>query len=80
MRRFSDTNGEDWDVQVGRESYGMHVALFMPVTGGGAVCQTMLAADTWLEAEQALSGASDDDLRDQLARARPWGDPAGPGF
>lgn len=80
MRRFSDGDGHQWDVQVGRESYGMHVALFMPVSSGGVVCQTMLAADTWLEAEHALSDASDDELRDQLTRARPWGDPAGPGF
>jgi hypothetical protein len=80
MRRIIDVGGNEWDVQVGRESYGMHVALFMPVSGGGEVCQTMLGAETWLEAEQAVADASDDELREQLVRARPWGDPAGPGF
>lgn len=80
MRRISDARDREWDVQVGRESYGMHVALFMPVTGDGEVCQTMLASETWLEAEQTLGEASDDELRDLLGRARPWGDPAGPGF
>jgi hypothetical protein len=80
MRRIRDAEGRDWDVQVGRESYGMHVALFMPVEGGGDVRQSMLAADTWLGAEQYIGDAGDDELRDLLGRARPWGDPAGPGF
>ena len=80
MRRIRDSEGRDWDVQVGRESYGMHVALFMPVAGGGDVRQSMLAADTWLAAEQYLGEAGDDELRDLLERARPWGDPSGPGF
>ena len=80
MRRIRDAQGQDWDVQIGRESYGMHVALFMPTTGDGPVCQTMLAAETWLAAEQALSEASDEELASLLERSRPWGDPAGPGF
>jgi len=79
MRRFTDADGNDWDAQVGRESYGLHVVLFM-APGSGEVRQTMLAADTWLAAEDELEGLTEDELRERLAAATPWGDPGGPGF
>ena len=32
MRRFQDRSGTHWDVVLGRESWGMSVALFVPPT------------------------------------------------
>lgn len=79
MRHFTDRKGNPWDAQVGRESYGLHVVLFM-APGSGEVRQTMLAADTWLGAEDELAALTEDELRERLEAARPWGDPGGPGF
>jgi hypothetical protein len=31
MRRFRDRRGGEWDVVLGRESWGLHCALFVPV-------------------------------------------------
>jgi hypothetical protein len=47
MRRFTDHQGEQWDVVVGRASWGAHYALFVPYgTSEQAVRQTPITADT----------------------------------
>lgn len=74
MRTITDHEGCQWTAFVGRESYGVHMVLFMAQSGGGAK-QAPLDVATWLEAEQIVGEATDDELRDWLARyAWPWGE------
>ncbi|MDZ7809151.1 MAG: hypothetical protein U5L11_02150 [Arhodomonas sp.] len=74
MRTITDHNGRQWTAFVGRESYGVHMILFMPQTGGGAM-QAPLDVDTWLEAEQRLAAMTEAELAEQLASsAWPWGE------
>ncbi|MFO7858744.1 MAG: hypothetical protein R6V11_07465 [Ectothiorhodospiraceae bacterium] len=75
MRRISDSEGNHWDVVVGRESYGMQVYLFMPVDGGG-IRKALMAADTRLDGEQELEAADSSFLQDRLAMSVPWEDNA----
>lgn len=47
MRRFKDQQGEEWDVVVGRASWGAHYALFVPFgTSEQPVRQAPIAAET----------------------------------
>ena len=70
MRRLT-AEGGDWDVIVGRESWGTFVLLFSPLPGG-AVRKSVLAAETALAAQTELDAMSDDALRAALAAASPW--------
>ncbi len=71
MKSFTDDSGREWDVLVGRESWGAPVLLFSARRGGEN--RTLpLAAETRLDAEQLLEGLSDGDLRDRLKDSDPW--------
>lgn len=71
MKSFTDDSGREWDVLVGRESWGAPVLLFSARRGGEN--RTLpLAAETRLDAEQLLEGLSDGDLRDRLKASDPW--------
>jgi hypothetical protein len=59
MRRFRDGTGREWDVILGRESWGTHVALFVPRDGGPQVRQAPLAAAAYDVAVQELDGMDD---------------------
>ena len=59
MRRFTDPQGDLWDVVIGRESWGTICALFVPVRAGAAVRQTVLPA-TGTEAAGQLVDEMDD--------------------
>lgn len=48
-----DRNGVEWDVVLGRESWGAHVALFVP-RGDGIVRQAMLHSSDYNAAQQEL--------------------------
>ena len=55
---------------LGRESFGAHVALFVPAAGtDGETRQTMLAAESQQEAEAELDGLSEAQLREMLERS-----------
>ena len=71
MRRFLDEDGREWEVVVGKESWGTLVLLFSPV-GGSAVRKAVIAAETLLAAHAELDAMTDDMLRTQLAGASPW--------
>jgi hypothetical protein len=53
MRRFRDGDGTEWDVWVGRESWGVMVALLVP-SRGGAPRRAHLPANGPEEAERHL--------------------------
>jgi hypothetical protein len=71
MRRFLDADGREWEVTVGKESWGTLVLLFSPVAGD-AVRKVVIAAETLLAAHAELDARSDETLRTQLASASPW--------
>ncbi|WP_435103387.1 hypothetical protein [Arhodomonas sp. AD133] len=73
MRTLTDDNGRQWTAVVGRESYGVHVILFM-ASGGGAAMQAPLDSETWLEAERELEALDDGELQQRLSGAWPWGE------
>ncbi|MQM39418.1 hypothetical protein KBTX_03444 [wastewater metagenome] len=74
MRTITADDGRSWTAFVGRESYGVHMVLFMPQSGGGA-CQVPLASATWLEAERELGSMTDEELLRCLnERSWPWGE------
>lgn len=66
MRRFDDRDGLPWDVIIGRESWGVHFALFVPASGEGDVRQTVLRAATFDEALAELEAITDAGLQQLL--------------
>ncbi|TVR63321.1 MAG: hypothetical protein EA422_09600 [Gemmatimonadales bacterium] len=73
MRRIKDGQGSDWDVVVGRASWGVFVLLFVPAgePASREARQWMLQAEAADEAERALAGMSDDALLERLREAGP---------
>lgn len=71
MRSITDAEGQAWDVEIGRESYGMQVLLFSPQRGGG-VRKALMSASTRLEATDELAQASEAHLRGRLEDSVPW--------
>jgi hypothetical protein len=69
MRRFPGPDGRVWEVVVGRESWGVFVALFIPVEGGQPVRQTTLLASGYEEASTELERLDEAGLCDLLARS-----------
>lgn len=65
MRRFTDENGREWDVILGRESWGANLALFVP-RGGGTARQAILPSSDYNVAAQQLETLGDDELADML--------------
>ncbi|MFW6201354.1 MAG: hypothetical protein ACOC8B_02145, partial [Gemmatimonadota bacterium] len=57
MRRFTDADGREWDVVLGRESWGVHYALFVPRgrTRSATSRQDLLDASGYGAAETALA-------------------------
>jgi hypothetical protein len=72
MRRFVDPAGEAWDAAIGRESWGTFVILFSRGSGG-EVRTVTLGAETMLDAQQELDSLDEEQLRERLAAAQPWG-------
>ena len=68
MRRFRDTSGRQWDVLLGRESWGANVALFVPVDDS-AVRQTVLTAVAVEDAQQELDALDEAGLQALLDRS-----------
>jgi len=71
MRTFADGSGAQWQVTVGKESWGTLVLLFTPV-GPGDARTTILQAETMFQANIELDALTDDDLRARLNDSRPW--------
>lgn len=71
MRRFTATDGTNWDAVLGHESWGTFVVLFTPAQGG-SVRKSVLSAETAMGAETELDAFGDDDLCALLADSSPW--------
>ncbi|RLK47120.1 hypothetical protein DFR31_2439 [Alkalispirillum mobile] len=72
MKTFTDADGRAWDITVGRQSYGLALALFLP-RDGGEVLQAALPVDNWVEAERYLAGLDEAGLVALLRDAEPHG-------
>jgi hypothetical protein len=70
MKRFQDSQGSEWDVVVGRASWGVFLFLFVPV-GGGEARQVTLSATSADEAEAALARTDASELRRLLGDSKP---------
>ena len=71
MRGFTDESGRQWQVVLGKASWGTLVLLFSPADGGGTRT-SILAAETTFAATAELDALTDDELRDRLRESRPW--------
>jgi hypothetical protein len=72
MRRFTDAEGRNWDVTIGRESWGALYALFIPVgSRTEPVRQALLQASDHIAAERELDAMDEAALRALLQRSVP---------
>lgn len=72
MRRYTDPRGRDWDVVVGRESFGALYALFVPAGETRAETrQTLLQQESRPRAQAAIEAMSDDEMNDLYERSEP---------
>ncbi len=72
MWRFEDRSGTTWEVALGRESWGVLCALFVPRDGGPAR-QVQLDVDTEQDALAELDGLAGASWQELLDRSQPKG-------
>ncbi len=72
MRRYTDPRGRDWDVVVGRESFGALYALFVPAGETRAETrQALLQQDSKAGAQAAVEAMSEEEMNDLFERSEP---------
>ncbi|NIP82352.1 MAG: hypothetical protein GWM90_25265 [Gemmatimonadetes bacterium] len=72
MRRYTDPRGREWDVVVGRESFGALYALFVPAAETRAETrQTLLEADSQVEARKGVERMTDTEMNELFERSEP---------
>jgi len=70
MRTFDDALGRKWEVVVGRESWGVTVAMFIPADGGDDVRETPLEVDGYEEGIAEVEALDERGLKDIFERSR----------
>jgi len=70
MRRFRDSEGSEWEVVAGRESWGSIYAIFIPVVEG-ELRQSPIQASGYEEATAELERLSEVELQVMLAQSQP---------
>jgi hypothetical protein len=68
---FSAADGTEWDVVVGRESWGTVVAMFVPRKGNAPPRQAVMDTSSSEEALTLLRNMSQRELQDLLDKATP---------
>lgn len=73
MRRFDDHDGQGWEAVLGRESWGVLFAIFIPVGGpkGLEMRQAPLAVASHDEATRVFEALDETGLRALLERSEP---------
>lgn len=72
MRRYTDPRGREWDVVVGRESFGALYALFVPSGETRAETrQALLQQDSKPAAQAAVEAMSEEEMNDLFERSEP---------
>jgi hypothetical protein len=70
MRRFTDNGEQEWEIAVGRASWGVFLALFVP-RDGGAVREVPLPYGSAEDANRGILEASRVELQSLLDRSGP---------
>jgi len=70
MRRIESDDGQTWDVAVHQASYGAHYLLFA-ARGTEEMRQSLMAAQTQIDAERELAGLTDEYLKSLLMELEP---------
>ena len=71
MRTFRDETGREWQATVGRASYGTQVLIFSR-RDGHEIRQTLMSANSPLDAQNELSELRDEELRKRLVCSEEW--------
>ena len=71
MRSFRDSDGNEWEAVVGRESWGTVVAIFVPKKGDGGPRQTLLEVTSYDRGSKLLREIGDEELRNLLETSVP---------
>jgi hypothetical protein len=71
LRAFTDPEGGEWEVTLGRESWGAFFALFVPRGRVDGIRQTLLEADSADGASRDLAGMNEVELRRLFERSEP---------
>ena len=69
MRIFKDLLGNEWEVVVGRESWGTVVAIFVLRKGTEPPRQALMDVSSWDDGNRILLEMSQEDLRDLLGES-----------
>ena len=70
MRRFRDAQGRPWELWVGRESWGVLVALLVPLDGG-ATRRSPLSSFAPDDAQREVDAMGEDQLLTLLSQSVP---------
>lgn len=70
MRRFRDTTGREWEVVVGRESWGTVVAIFVAVGGLEPPREAMMEVSSADEGNRVLLSMSGRELNGLLLASK----------
>lgn len=72
MRRYTDPRDREWDVVVGRESFGALYALFVPSGETRAETrQALLQQESKARAQAAIAAMSEEELNELFERSEP---------
>lgn len=73
MRHWNDPRGQEWDVVIGRESWGALCVLFVPRSAASdeAPRQAPLEAEDHMAAETELAGMSEDEMEALFRASKP---------
>lgn len=72
MRVFENEQGERWQAALLEASYGYILLIFSQLRGGDTPRQFLLGADYMAEASRQLAEMDEAQLRDSLAKSKPW--------
>ena len=67
VRGFRGPDGREWEVVVGRESWGTVVAIFFPRSGSDLPRQALLEVRSSDDGSRLLQGFSEEELQELLA-------------
>lgn len=71
MRTFRDELGQEWDVMVGRESWGTIVAILVPRSSPAAPRQALLRVPSLGEGNRVVLGMGDEEFQALLRSSVP---------
>ncbi len=71
MRVFQSPDGVEWQVMIGRESWGGFVTILSPTRGNDEPRQAPLTVGSMEEAQKWLSSMNEEDLAELLEASEP---------